>query len=172
MGAMGGKMYWRVLTITCCLLVAGCSATVTHKVDTADDAATGIRYYNSAPYLLVYSDGKNGLNWQIVYLPDQTRVMTAEPDIRGGRTEMTLGLSSGILTTASTVGDTTALPKALIAAVQTALPLLMAAGATTAQPGFPPPSLYRLVVNGNTLTFKGGKGDTNIQVPIMTAPSP
>jgi hypothetical protein len=164
-------MGWRVLTTAFCSAVSGCSAKVVHQVDANDDTEKGIRYYNSAPYLLVYSDGKNGLNWEIIYLPDQTKVMAADPKIIGGRTEMTLNFNSGVLTTATTVGDTTALPKALITAVQTALPLLAAAAAGPSQPGFPAPSLYRLVVSNGVLSFKGGKGDTSIQVPIMTGPS-
>jgi hypothetical protein len=160
-----------VLIVALCILISGCSATVTHKVSTNDETATGIRYYDSAPYLLVYSDGKNGLNWQIIYLADQSHVMTATPQIIGGHTEMTLSFSSGVLSTASTIGDTTALPKALIAAVQTALPLLAAAAAGPAQPGFPAPSLYRLVVSDGVLYFKGMKGDTKIQVPILLGPA-
>ena len=163
-------MCWRIFAMAFCIAASACSATVTHRRDANDTAEKGVRYYNSAPYLLVYSDGKNGLNWQIIYLADQTRVMTADPEAVGGVTQMSLSFSSGVLTSASTTGDTTAIPKALIAAVQTALPLL-AAGAGPPRPGFPAPSLYRLVVKGNVLTFKGGRGNTAIQVPIQTGPA-
>jgi hypothetical protein len=158
--------------IALCIFISGCSATVIHKISANDETETGIRYYDSAPYLLVYSDGKNGLNWQIIYLPDQTHVMSANPQIIGGRTEMTLSFNSGVLTTASTVGDTTALPKALIAAVQTALPFLAETlkGPAPRAPGFPAPSLYRLVVSDGVLLFKGQQGDTKIQVPILMRP--
>jgi len=150
-----------LLLLTCS---AGCTATVTHQRETA--SATGLRYYENAPYLIIYSDGKGGLKWQIRYLPDQSRVMTATPTIWGGRTEMTLYFQNGVLASASILGDTTEIPKAVIAAVQSALPLLAAAAEQPAQPGFPPPYLYKLVVKDDQLTFIGGKGDTYIQVPI------
>ena len=150
--------------IALCLLAAGCSATVTHEQATAE-SGSGIRYYDSAPYLLIYSDGRGGLKWQIRYLPDQSHIMMATPSIVGGRTEMTLNFQNGVLATASTVGDTTELPKAIIAAVQSALPLLAAAEGP-AQKGFPAPYLYKLVIRDNELTFIGGQGNASIQVPI------
>lgn len=151
------------MTFALCLLAAGCSATVTHEQ--ATESGTGIRYYDSAPYLLIYSDGRGGLKWQIRYLPDQGHIMMATPTILGGHTEMTLYFQNGILASGSTLGDTTELPKAVIAAVQSALPLL-AALEGPAQNGFPAPYLYKLVVRDNELTFIGGQGDTSIQVPI------
>ena len=168
-------MGWRIVTLVLCIMTVGCAAKVTHQMVTKADDGSGIRYYDSAPYLLVYSDGRNGLVWEIIYLPDQSHVMMATPVILGGQTQMTLGFSNGVLTNASSIGDTTALPKALIAAVQTALPLLAAAGAGQAQPGFPAPYLYKLVVGRNAngqgvLSFKGGQGNTSIQVPIAIGP--
>lgn len=160
-------MYKSLLVAGCCLL-AGCVANVTHKRDSAD--ATGIRYYENSPYLIVYSDGKGGLRWQIRYLPDQSRLMTVSPTIIGGRTEMTLYFQNGVLASASVVGDSTELPKAIIAAVQSAIPLLALAGPD--QDGFPAPYLYKISVDGDKLTFIGGQGDSKIQVPINTGETP
>jgi hypothetical protein len=165
---------WKAAIVVVGLAVAGCSATVTHRLDTADTDATGIRYYDSAPYLIVYSDGMGGLKWQIRYLPDQSRLMTATPKIIGGRTEMTLYFQNGVLASASTVGDTTELPKALIGAIQSALPLLAGVAEGPANPkGFPAPYLYKIVVNGdsasftgNSVSFIGQQGKTRIQVPL------
>jgi hypothetical protein len=159
---------WAMVSMLC-VLVAGCAATVTHQRETKDGAGTGIRYYESAPYLIIYSDGKGGLKWQIRYLPDQSKVLMASPSIVGGRTEMTLYFQNGVLSSAMTAGDTTELPKAVIAAVQSALPLILGARALDAQterPGFPAPYLYKIVVAGDTVTFIGNQGDTKIQVPI------
>ena len=98
-----------------CLLLTGCSATITHEVATND--GTGIRYYEQSPYLIVYSNSKNGLKWQIVYLPDPTKKMMATPHVVGGRSELTMFFpQNGVLTNNSEVGDTTAIPKAIIAA--------------------------------------------------------
>lgn len=155
-------MYRMLSVVAACGLFGGCAAYVTHEPEKAD--STGIRYYENSPYLIVYSDGKGGLRWQIRYLPDQSRIMTVSPTIRGGRTEMTLNFQNGVLSTLSVVGDSTELPKAVIAAVQSAIPLLAAAGPKV--DGFPAPYLYKIVVSGETLTFLGGQGDSSIQVPI------
>jgi len=152
------------------LVIFGCSATVTHQV--ATDTSTGIRYYDTAPFLIIYSDGMGGLKWQIRYLPDQTRVMTATPSIIGGRTEMSLYFQNGMLTSVSTVGDTTEVPKALINAAQTALPLLLAAAESPHQKGFPAPYIYKLVVENGNIKFVGGKGDTSIHVPLNKGGQP
>jgi hypothetical protein len=155
-------MFKALLAAASCSVLASCAAYVTHQPDS--DGATGIRYYENSPYLLVYSDGKGGLRWQIRYLPDQSRVMTVKPTIVGGRTEMTLYFQNGVLSSTSVVGDSTELPKAVIAAVQSAIPLLAAAAPKV--DGFPAPYLYKIVVDGANIKFIGGQGDTSIQVPI------
>jgi hypothetical protein len=141
---------------------------VTHQLEPSN--STGIRYYRNAPYLLVYSDGKGGLKWQIIYLPDQSQIMSATPSIVGGRTEMTLYFQNGTLASASTIGDTTALPRSIVSAVQSALPLLAMAAAGPTQPGFPAPFLYKIVVRDSVVNFIGGQGDSSIQVPINGGP--
>lgn len=146
-------------------LLAGCAASVTHQRENSD--SDGIRYYMNAPYLIVYSNGRGGLQWQIRYLPDQTKVMTAKPHVFGARLEMTMNFQNGVLATSSVSGDSAGVPKAVIAAVQNVLPLLAkAAAGTPTTPGFPAPSLYKIVVNGDNVTFIGAKGDVSIQVPI------
>ena len=151
------------------MLVLGCSATVTHQAEKTN--ATGVRYYAAmAPYLLVYSDGKGSLKWQIYYLPDQSRIMTATPKILGGHTEMTLTFQNGVMANGSTLGDTTDLAKATIATVQSAIPLLAKAAFEGPDvQGFPPPCLYKIIVEDGSVTFLGGKGNTRIQVPINGA---
>ncbi len=145
------------------VLFSGCSS-VNYGTQQAND--TGLRYYDSAPYLLVCSDGHGGLKWQIRYLPDQSVIKTVSPTTGWAHTEMTLNFQNGVLATSSTMGDPTAIPKAIISAVQSALPLLAAAGATPKLNSFPAPYLYKLVWNGDTLKFIGSQGDTRIQVPL------
>jgi len=155
------------ITVVLAILLAGCTAEVTHQADTNDATATGIRYYESAPYLIVYSDGHGGLLWQIRYLPDQSRLMTATPKVSGAHVETTMYFQNGILASSSTVGDTTELPKAIIATIQNAIPLLAAAAEGQTRKGFPAPYIYKLVVKDNTITFLGGEGNTNVQVPVV-----
>lgn len=152
------------------LLVFGCSASVKHMQ--ATDSGTGIRYYQSSPYLLVNSNSKGGLQWRILYLPDQTKMMMAEPHVVGGRVEMAMFFHNGVLTGGNALGDTTELPKAVIAAVQSAIPLLGLAMMAATPPTVPAPYLYKIVVVGDKVTFIGGHGDIGIKVPIIQGGKP
>ncbi len=155
-----------VLGILFVSLLSACSTTVVHKPVADDATATGIRYYRASPYLLVYSNSKGGLKWQILYLPDQTTKMEAQPKVIGGRSELTMYFQNGILTSITELGDTTALPKALLAAVQSAIPLLSAAMAVEPSK-VPAPYLYKIVVTGGTIKFYGVQGDVPIIVPSL-----
>lgn len=158
------------LAVGLCLLMTGCAASVTHELETTN--STGLRYYENAPYLLVYSDGKGGLVWQIFFMPDQSHVMVAKPHIVGGRTQVALKFQNGALTSATTVGDTTVVPKAIIAAVQSALPLIAKAAAESPpEQTFPAPSIYKIVVKGDAINFIGGRGDNDVLVPLNNGAS-
>jgi len=161
-----------MLTIILASLILGCSATIKHvpiKDDDADKSADGIRYYQASPYLLVYSNSKGGLKWEILYLPDQTKKMTVTPKVTGGRSEVALFFKNGVFTGSTVLGDTTELPKAVIAAVQSAIPLLttlLLAPIEEERPKVPAPYLYRIIVKGKEVIFIGEKGSVDIIVPI------
>ncbi|GFO57424.1 hypothetical protein GMSM_44310 [Geomonas sp. Red276] len=158
---------FRILTAVMALIsLTACAAKVVHKPVVDDTKATGIRYYRAAPYLLVYSNSKGGLKWQILYLPDQTTKMEAKPKVAGGHSELTMYFQNGVLTSSSELGDTTAVPKALISAVQSAIPLLTAAMAVE-KSKVPPPYLYKIVVKNGTINFYGAQGDAPIVVPSL-----
>jgi hypothetical protein len=118
--------------------------------------------------VLIYSDGKGGLQWQILYLPDQTKMMMVRPTVVWGRSELDLYFHNGVLTGSSELSDTTQIPTALIAAVQSALPLLASAMERKSNV-FPAPYLYKIVVDGNNINFFGGPGDATIVVPLVKA---
>src|SRR5579862_1301277 len=168
---LAGRGMPRIWAVLGAILLAGCSATVTHQSEQL--ASTGIRYYNNAPYLLIYSDGRGGLSWQVIYLPDQSEVMTATTEIQGGATQMTLYFQNGALSGTIATGDTTAIPKAVISTIQSALPLLTRSFAEGKKlpNGFPAPYLYKLVVRQDVVHFIGGQGNTSVQVPINTGPA-
>lgn len=159
---------FRISTIALLVSCAACSATITYRrVTRAEDGtATGIRYYASAPYLLIYSDGKGGLKWQILYLPDQSQLMSASPVVHGGKVQMSLFFQNGVLGTSSVSADSTSIPTAVMAAAEAAAPLILAAFEKGPQPNFPAPYLYKIVVKDRTATFIGGPGDSSIKVPI------
>ena len=92
------------LAVSLAPLISGCGGGVTHEP--ATDVGTGIRYYEPSPYLLIYSNARGGLKWQVVYLPDQTKLMMAKPHVIGGRSEMTLYFHNGMLAGSTEVGDT------------------------------------------------------------------
>jgi hypothetical protein len=156
-----------VLLISLC---GGCTATVTYQRE--GTGSTGIRYYESAPYLLVYSDGKGGLKWQVLYLPDQSHIMTATPTVRGGKTQMTLYFQNGALGSSTVAGDTTTIPSAILAAAQAVIPIIAAAvvAEKPEEPTFPKPYLYKIRVSGGTVEFRGGQGDASIRVPVQKGP--
>jgi len=155
-----------ILALPLCFM--GCAATVTHRPVAAADDDDGIRYYQASPYLLVYSDSKGGLQWRILYLPDQTKKMAVEPHVFGGRLELTLYFRNGILAGSAEVGDTTEMSKAVIAAVQAAIPLIGMLGFDEKQtpPTVPAPELYKIVVEAQGVRFVGGRGDSDIVVTI------
>jgi hypothetical protein len=149
------------------ILLYGCSANILHGPAGAADTGTGIRYYQASPYLLVYTNSKGGLKWQILYLPDQTKKMMAQPKAIGGHSEMTLYFQNGVLTSSTELGDSTALPKAMLAAIQSAVPLLATAALAAEPDKVPAPSLYKLVIEQNTIHFYGRAGDYSITVPKL-----
>jgi hypothetical protein len=159
------RLHYKFTLFLLLAALTGCYTSVTHKL--ATNSGTGIRYYRSSPYLLVYSNSKGGLCWQILYLPDQTKEMMVTPSVVGGRSELDLYFHNGILTGSSELSDTTELPKAIISAVQSALPLIAKAAAfAAAPPQVPAPYLFKIVVAGDQVKFIGGQGDTPITVPL------
>lgn len=164
----GESVLTKSLAAAAAAVLCACSAGVTYE--RATDDGTGIRYYEPSPYLLIYSNAKGGLKWQIVYLPDPTKLMMATPWVYGGRTEMTLYFHNGMLAGSTQVGDTTELAKSLVAAAQAALPLLAAAAA--APPTVPAPYIYKMVVNGDNVSFIGGEGAPGIKVPVVKGSTP
>ena len=153
-----------VMAITFCL--AGCAG-VTHLPD-GGDKDHGIRYYRTAPYLLVHSDTRGGLVTKLLYLPDQTQVMSATPKSRLASIKTSLEFQDGVLTSASEEPDSTVMPGAILSAAETVLSLL----AARMEPGdkVPQPSLYKITVHGDRITFVGGEGDAPIRVRLTVAP--
>ncbi len=160
----------RLATLFVLVNVFGCATVIHNPILTtaADVKARGIRYYRSAPYLLVWQDGKGGLGWDIQFLPDQTQLMEARPtqflaSIQdGGEGGDGLTFENGVLINAEAAGDATKVPIALIKAGE--------AVATKLGPGFSagtkkptnllPPRLYRIVVKPTGIEFVGGAADT------------
>ena len=97
------------------LVIAGCASIDSHE---EDDTSTGIRYYNSAPFILAYSDGKGGVTTEVVYLPDTTRVMSLDATAFLAQNKTVLSFKRSVLTASETTADATELPKAVLEAAK------------------------------------------------------
>src|SRR6185369_7888903 len=87
-------------------------------------APSGIRYYDTSSYLLVYSDGVSKVNWQLLQLPDQTKLRFAKPYNFVSSLKANFYFNEGVLVSAGETGDSTKVPQAVIEAIGKIAPLL------------------------------------------------
>jgi len=153
--------------------VAGCAGLTVKPVPdaAADTKARGFRYYEPSPYLLVYTDNKGGLVTKLVYLPDTTKKMSAQPYNLLASNEVTLDFEDGMLKSGKTVVDETVVPKAVVAAVEKAA---LAAIAAKGAPGpskknpVPSPYLFKIVRDKNGVySLNGGAAEENGKTRIF-----
>ena len=156
--------------------IAGC-ATVKYRVVTSetDKSDLGIRYYETSPYLLAYSDGKGGVVTSIQYLPDPTRKMSAEPSATLADVQSTLEFDRGVLTSSSNSGDATAVAKAVTTAVETIGGALIAGAAN--EPGkaaranyadVPAPYIFKIVIDKDSVKLIGARaGVPSFRVSLL-----
>jgi len=136
--------------------------------DAQDRRLTGLRFYQPSPYLLVYSDGKGGINWEIHHLPDPTKKMSAKPYnfLSSLKFTLTIDESSQVMTKATEIGDSTAAPKAVLKAIKELVPaikgaLLNAIGESKRLGLIPTPHLYKIVTDKKGTRLIGGQGDVS-----------
>lgn len=130
-----------------------------------DERHTGVRYYLSSPYLLVYGDGKGNLVWKIYNLPDQTKLMVATPKQVFAKATANLTFANGVLTTSHTETDSSVAVKSVIGAIEKAFS--PRASAESREPlSIPPPQLYKIVVDQDSLILVGTQSNTPIKVSL------
>ena len=161
--------------ISIALALGGCAGTTVSRIaypgiaptpglpaDANDNDATGIRYYENAPFLLVYSDGKGGLTSQLLYLPDLTQKRVVHPFAYLAANNTTLTFDKGVLTQGKVVADETAVPKALIGALEQAAAASIGRSFNAAggepPPQLPPPQLFRIILANGKAQLVGGPG--------------
>ncbi|PTR06818.1 hypothetical protein C8R32_109104 [Nitrosospira sp. Nsp5] len=152
------------------LLLTGCAGTNVNRVATGeiagpgevlDSKADGIRYYEIAPFLLVYTDGRGGLTSQLLFLPDLTRKRVIDPFAVLATNNTTLTFVNGVLTQGKTVVDETVVPKAIVGALEKAA--IAAVNAFLNDVGtppttqVPPPQLFKIVLENGGGRLVGGK---------------
>jgi hypothetical protein len=96
--------------------------------------------------------------------------MSAKPSAKLADVGANMEFDRGVLTTSVENGDTTALPKAIVKAVEAFVPALLGALNKTDAPKeyeIPPPYVYKIVVNGNDVYFVGKQGDKSIRITLL-----
>ena len=159
------------LLITTYELTACAGLNVTPVFD--DTSANGIRYYEPATFLLVYSDAAGSVKTEIITLPDTTRKMVAKPHTVLAKNKQVLSFSNGMLTQSDQEADSTAIPSAVISAIKIAAQAGISKGLFNAPTAgessrltLSAPKLYKVVVRGDTVILQGSSSGDTIELPL------
>lgn len=140
---------------------AGYSVTPINDVD-SDAKADGVRYYEPALFLLVYSDGRGNLTSQILTMPDTSKKMVINLHAFAAKNNSTLTFSNGILTSSKMELDSTAVPSKIISTIQALGVAAISSAYNSPQAGstrvIPAPYLFKIVVDNNGTRLVGGQG--------------
>jgi hypothetical protein len=149
-------------------LLVACASVEPVRVDDFN-SPQGIPYYEGSYYLLVWPDGLGNLKWSLNYVADTTKKMEYRTKNFLSAVETDLEFSNGLLTKGTTSLDSTAVPKAVVAAAEK---VLLAAIANDASPtnsnAIPGPSIFKLVVNGGKIVFLGEESKDVVYSTITT----
>lgn len=157
--------------MSCCALLAACAgldAVNVHSIDSkgaeldnSGAAVMGFRYYDTAPFLFVHSDGKGGVTGEVVWLPDMSVKRSIRPYAYLSSNDATIKFTNGTLSEASANVDETVIPDAIVKALTSiAQAGIVTAEARADQGKCPkltsPPYLYRISIQGDTISLSGG----------------
>jgi hypothetical protein len=158
-----------LLVLVAMTVLSSCAGLDVKTIRTPSDevAAKGFRYYETALFLFVHSDGKGGLAGEIVPLPDTTRERSIRPYALWASNDTTLTFSNGTLSEASASIDQTAVASAAIDSLTKVLTTAAAFDVIQEKAKAPPPYLFKIVVRGNSVTLIGGPPN-NIQIVLPT----
>jgi len=142
------------------IALAGCAGLDVQSANTSeeDSKALGFRYYESSPYLLVYTNNEGGLTSKIIHLPDETKKRSARPYSYLATNSVTLSFANGVLTNGVFDIDETAIPTAVISALEKAAGALIAGantGKTEATQTVPAPYLFKIIIKDGSVTLVG-----------------
>lgn len=144
------------------LLLSGCAGFKVVDAPTSNDTAEGIRYYEPAPFLLVYSDGKGNLTSQIIVMPDITQKRVIDLYAYASTNKSTLDFTDGMLTKSAVEVDSTAVPLAMIDTIQSLGVAAIGAAFNAPKSGvthtIPAPYLFKIVVDKDGTRLLGGPG--------------
>jgi hypothetical protein len=144
-----------------------------NSADPDDSKANGIRYYEPAYFLIVYSDGAGSVKTDVLILPDTTRKMVAKPHNFLSKNKQTLSFTDGMLNDSAQMIDTTIVPAALIQAAQAAAEAAAKSGLLNAPSKktadhleLNAPRIYKIVVQGSSVTLQGCSSSDTIKLPL------
>ncbi|MER0170149.1 MAG: hypothetical protein DU489_05970 [Nitrosomonas sp.] len=159
-----------IIGITILLWLLTACAGVTHKpISSIEDSADeGIRYFGSSYYLFLYSNGKGGLITEIKSLPDPNKKMSAKPYSFLSSLDLTMNFVNGVLTSSEETADSTAIPKAVIAAAEKVASLLLQTmNLPSKQLELPAPYVYKIVLKSDSIEFVGGSAEDRIKISLL-----
>jgi len=161
--------FWVVLLL--CVGLGGCASIAPMPVANFD-APKGIPYYDGSYYLLVYPDGIGNLKWTLQYLadPQKKREYRTSNFLSSVETELTF--SNGVLTVGNTTTDSTVVPAAVIGAIEKVLTAGIANDPLANVNQVPAPSIYKLVVADDKITFLGEKNKYVVNVTVTQEAKP
>jgi len=154
-----------------CAGVGGCASIAPVPVANFDNP-TGIPYYDGSYYLLVFPDGVGNIKWKLEYLadPQKKREYRTSNFLSSVETELTF--SNGVLTVGNTTADSTIVPTAVIGAIEKVLTAGIANDPLANVNQVPAPSIYKLVVDGDKITFLGEKNKYVVNVTVTQEAKP
>ena len=104
----------------------GCAYTRVQRFDVTshegrgrEATASGVRYYEGAPHILVYSTPGHYAS-KLVWLPDTRFIYSAQPIEVMATNTTTLSFEAGVLKSSKVVTDATTIPKSILAVVKDA----------------------------------------------------
>ncbi len=163
------------IALVCALVesIVGCAGYTARPVANAaeDAAADGIRYYEMAPYLLIYADGKGGITSSIEMMPDTSRRMVMDLHAFAAKNNTTLTFVNGVLTTSKFIVDNTVVPASIVGTIKT-LGLAAMNNAAMNDPGsgtvrqVPAPYLFKIVIDKDGTRLVGGQGVDGDNNPV------
>lgn len=144
------------------LLAVGCTAGMNVRRVVDDNTESGIRYYQSAPYLLVQTDNDGGVTTKVLYFPELGRLMAVHPYNRGASLKMKLAFKNGVLASADSSADESTLPAAIVDSLKGAATAALSAKFAAERPGgtkatVPTPYLFKIVISEKDVKLVGGQ---------------
>lgn len=147
----------------------GCAAIEPTPVKNFDNPE-GIPFYDGSHYLLVYPDGKGNLKWSLQFLADHSKKREFRSSNFLSSVSATLTFTNGLLTTADTTADSSALTASVVGAIEKVITAGIANDLARGTNVVPGPLIYKLIVEGNNIKFVGDTSNQTIINVSVTSP--